>query len=493
MNKHDSLSAFIKADSNIISDCKFLFNYIASFLYKTTSTEKMAEYYNSIPMILDKIFGVSNSTNSLLFRNFKKPSLVDILNSEKSTFEDFDILAHLCLAFTPDQERSGINKNLFSTICYPPVQHTPDYIMTCSIINESIQNLLNSKKENFIITLPIFEELTKPPEVQKSALEKGNIVLSLFEYYVIFILIAIKDSNSKDKINLAKFNSHFDDFPKSYNNKKLYSNVFSKELLNSLETNRSLKYNFYLFLFTNLFSTFSQSIYLDDYNRLQFMVSAIDFVWLSEYFITPSQYISRNSFDIYSFFFGNVNRNITLNPPNLILIDCLYNAILDLQNNNLLFQEDKTGSLLLRDDALLFRLQRPLFYFFKTSFLKFSKESSSSELGLVDVCKLWFAYITPWMNINNLNQKNEQQVDSAIQSFIINNILFYTEIFNDYINAFSNLNVLNKNELCLLIKVLDLYNIDKQKAVIGGKLKLDLLDNLSKGNYNVTIFKNNLL
>lgn len=544
MNKYDDISNYLSTEPNIKNDFDHLTGYITVFLYKNANREKMDDFYNKIPLTFDRIFGISAKT-----RNTKQvvKSLVDLLNNEKTSFEEFDTLLHLLLpgiehtstsdissnlrGSSSNVTSSAIFRNLFHTVNSPP-DLVPNYKIPVSIISRSVNSLISEKKEDFLFSiLESFKVLSVPPEYQKAEIENGALMLNIFEYFITLLLISIKEYSfytsqssyntySKHKINLGKLNKSLAELvlKKSIAIKKPLSDK-TKENLFSIDMSKSLIYNFYKILFENLLNYFSGSRYMTDQIKLHFITSAVEMCWLSDFFIIPSSiYMSKNSFETYSYFFKQ-DSNLYFTPPNIIMLDCLQNLIITLQTGNNLFREQVynpnyasgVGTLqtnrfyTLDKDGLLFTLQKPLFYFFKTSFLRYSEiYSANSEVLLSDIAKIWFIYITPWMQVDRNHLQVQTQTvsyhkgytfsshykagstfDDVVQEFIHMNLLFYTELLNDYIFAFSSLNVLNKNELSLLNKVLDLYKI-REGEMIHDYINIRLLEDLAQGKIYVS-------
>jgi hypothetical protein len=159
----------------------------------------------------------------------------------------------------------------------------------------------------------------------------------------------------------------------------------------------------------------------------------------------------------------------------MMVIQCITNVI-NILHENFLFNTKK--QITLDKDSMLFILQKPLFFFLKNCFYKISEGTSNSEVNLGDIAKLWHSYVTPWRFV-----PKESFLDyaDAITEFIFLNILFYTELFNDYIIAFNSVNVLNKNEINLLNEIIEMYNISTQDDIIYDHLNLRLLLDLSMG------------
>jgi hypothetical protein len=275
-----------------------------------------------------------------------------------------------------------------------------------------------------------------------------------------------------------------------------------------IDSSRSLVHNFYFILFRNLLNYLMSR----DHLKLRLLISAIEFVWLSDYFIiTTSTHLSKSPLEIYNFFFrsqGTVSpllsqENIGL--PNITLLECLYYVVVSLQTNGFLFSQNQiTKSYLLKEDSLLFRIQKPLFYFFKNCFLKFNQEYSNTEIVLSDIARVWFAYITPWMQLNipiscslpNFQthsqfksiypMKKSNTIDDVVREFVYFNMLFYTELLNDYIYAFSSMHVLSRKELSFLNQVLELYK-NAEGFIINDYVNLKVLEDLSEGRLYVRV------
>ena len=70
--------------------------------------------------------------------------------------------------------------------------------------------------------------------------------------------------------------------------------------------------------------------------------------------------------------------------------------------------------------------------------------------------------------------------DAFFISYIYNNLLFYTEIFNDYIIAFSKLNTLKNSEIIQLKDILELYK-NNENYIINGLIQFSNLEEISIG------------
>jgi hypothetical protein len=437
MINNENINSFLSREPNLRSDPNFLLNYINS-LYKMTSREKMNEFYNNIPIIFDKIFGFTKMNSSRPNRT----SLINQLNADNIRFEDLELLLHLFIPL------ANSSKNLFSAVTSPP-DYVPDYKLSTSVISNSISTLVMQNKKDYLISIGLFDELTKGVETQRQALDNGNIIITIFEYYIMIILIAIREYQGNCRVNLSKYNENFIDFPRYYENKKLLSEL-SKDFLYSLELNKTLVYNFYHLLIKTIVSTLSESSLWNNQNRMKFIVSAIDLTWLTDYRIMKA------------------DSRLNVPMPNLILIDCLKNVISILQKH--IFENDGYH---LRDDAPLLRLQRPVFYFLKVNINKYITESFHSDVTLNDIIKVWYAYIMPW---------DDSSKTSKYREYIHLNLLFYTELFNDYIIAFSNLSKLSSSVLHLFNDILRLYIIN-DRNIVNNSIDLEMLYDLSQDKY----------
>jgi hypothetical protein len=437
MINYDNIYSLLSREPNIQQDVNFLINYINS-LYKMTNRDKMNEFYNNIPTIFDKIFGISKSSTTQQQRN----SLINLLNADYIRFEDLELLLHL---FIPLQNTT---KNLYTAITSPP-DYVPDYKLSASVISNSISTLVMQNRQDLLISIGLFDDLMKGVDTQRQALDSGNIILTISEYYIMILLIAIRDYQGQSRLSLSRYNENFVDFPRYYENKKHLSE-HSRDFMYSLEMNRSLVYNFYNLLMKTLVSTLSESKLWNDQMRLKFIISAIDLTWLTDYRIIKA------------------DSRFTVPMPNLVLIDCLKNVISILQRQ--IFDDDGYH---LRDDALLFRLQRPMFYFLKVLINKFISESFHSEINLNDIIKVWYTYIMPW---------DDSSKTAKYKEYIQVNLLFYTELFNDYICAFSNLHKLSSSVLHLFNDILRLY-IKNDKLIVNNSIDIDMLIELSIDKY----------
>jgi len=242
--------------------------------------------------------------------------------------------------------------------------------------------------------------------------------------------------------------------------------------------------------------------------------------------------------------------NSNLNIPNLLVLNCLKNLINILQSKNYLFTEtiiNGEKKYIMKQNIMLFSLQNPLFNLFKNCFIKLSKPEQRiyPEISLSDIARVWFSYISPWespFNCNGLkdnkyNQKEKRfgffswnfskESDEDVNNFIHDyhnnynikknvsllknifnssliylkqntqiieysqyveiNLHFYTDLLNDYLNAFTSCNILSLEEIGILINVLEMYSINFNGFFINEFINYDTLREYSNGNINVII------
>lgn len=497
MNNYDYINTFLNSEPNIESDFEFLMSYINKFLYKYQNREKLDDFYKRIPGILDKILGVSLIKQKGLTTKETKSEL-DILSHEDTTYKDFDKLLHLIL---PDFENYTKNsKNLFSSINMPP-DHILHYTLPVSIISKSISNLVNEKKFEYVLGMSFFNISAKNLDIQMNELIKGHIHISLLEYFFFLLLISIKENSSKQKVNLINNNKDFKSVKKNPSSAyKVAFSDYSKAFIDEIDYNKSIVFNFYSILFKQILDYFSMNKHPNDILKLKILITIVECVFLSEYYIPDSSCISKSPADIYTHFFSKestrdtfattfknffkLDKSSQVTIPNPIVLNTLKQVVITLQRETFLYKENRKN-ISLDTDSMLFIIQKPLFYFFKSCFRKLTDGSSSScESNLGDVSEIWFCYITPWMRISRYSGA----YDEAIKEYIYFNILFYTELFNDYIIAFSSLNILNKYEIKLLNDILNCYKIKNKNEILEGHVELRNLEDLANGKIYVSWF-----
>ena len=278
---YDDIESFLYSVSTIDSDTKFLVNYITNYIFKNTNREKIDQFYNKFPEIFDRVLGISNKTFKSDKYHHKQNSLIDKLSSDTTTFQEFSMLMH---NFIPCERL----KNIFSSV-YSPADNISSYKISAQIISKNIEKLLTQKKSDYIIySFNIFQELAKNKGFQKENLEKNILILSIFEYFIIFFLLSIKECNySKLKINLD-LNTNFSNLSKiasSLGNTDLEK---SRLILNEIDEKKSLIYNFFYINFKQYLEFFTNSNSWNDYDRFKFIISSIEFIWLSDYVLVPN-------------------------------------------------------------------------------------------------------------------------------------------------------------------------------------------------------------
>jgi hypothetical protein len=438
MNKYDNITSILNKNPVITDDSTYLIIYINTYLYRTMNSEKIEDFYNHIPQILDKIFYISAR---LKFQDKKVKiysTLVDQL--EKGQIEDFDRMFSMLAPLD--------KKNLFTAISMPPDHDIPEYKLDASILGVCINHLILQHRQDYLMSL--FDDMTKSIKVQKAALLNGNIILNVFEYFILYFLIAIRDYQGKSKVSLSKANEKFSDTLRaSYK-------PMTKELMSDLDLHRSVGFNFYYLLFNSILSHIAEGRTYEDMLRLRFIVTGVDITWLSDY------YIGNRLLD------NRIIDNISI--PNLAVLECLLSLIRTLQQrNNGIITNDGFNL-----ECLLFRIQRQLYYFFKQNFKKIYIETLNTEVTINDLIKVWFAYITPWY-------ENGIITFPYIQNYIFYNLLIYIDLFNDYIINLAYLGIHSQSVIVSLSQVMNLYSISDNREIINSQLRLDILKDLSMG------------
>jgi hypothetical protein len=280
---YDDIETFLYSKASIDNDTKFLVNYISNYMIRSSNREKIDQYYDKFPEILDRILGTSNKSFKQFKYEHKQNSLIDKLSSDQITFFNFSMLMH---NFLPCE---GNIKNIFSSVC-SPADNIPSYKISAHIISKNIEKLLYQKKSDYILySFSIFQELTKSIEYQKENLEKNVLILSVFEYFIVFFLLSIKEMNySKLKVNLSEVNKNFSNLSRiesSYLHSELEK---SRIILHEMDMKKSLVYNFFFINLKHYLEFFSRSNSWNDYDRFKLIISAIEFVWLSDYVLVPN-------------------------------------------------------------------------------------------------------------------------------------------------------------------------------------------------------------
>ena len=259
----------------------------------------------------------------------------------------------------------------------------------------------------------------------------------------------------------------------------------------------------------------------------------------------PNNYYDNNFRNNYGITNPNINNSLNVSIPNLQILNGLKNMISLLQSKRYLFDEviingEKVS--VLKPNILLFNLQNSLFNLFKNGFALYSKsENINTEISLSDFASVWYTFITPWespfnnteadifYNSNN-NEKNfgffswnfgngtncknpifhnnfrknssplknifnAQSSNFKYKALLIDylpyietNIHFYTDLFQDYLNAYSSCNILSIEELSILINSLEIFELSPNGFFINDFINYFMLKDFSNGNINVSFF-----
>lgn len=569
MNKYDDIKTLLYTNIDIKQSCEFLYNYLKNYCLKPYNREKIDAYYNSLPEIFKRFLLIYSSETGIIAGQGSKAflSLLQALTNKNSSFEDFEIFLNLFLA--PLNTENEIN--LFSSIFTHNYGNTrllfPLSSRSSSNANTMILSLITTNQVDSLLNeFPLFEILSHSKDEMIKYLQRKEMILTIKEYYIFTILNFIKNSSCANKLSIK---DHYPNFKKYFENispNKFFSRK-TEFILNHLDSEYSITYNFYNILFLDFIYYLFFSHNIANYHNLQVLVFAIHFLWLGDYALIPHNYffsLFSNNQGILNFpnaaaYSANVRdsllssagysncgnyitnsliNNLNIGIPNVLVLNCLKNLIMILQAKNFLFSETVINGeriCVLKPNVLLFTLQNALYSFFKMGFSKFTKDSNSSEVSLADFASVWFAYITPWesnfnllinsdyslhqhnqqsssapqfynklnkqnvspnkniFNVMNLRMRNsQQQINSEIHTnsrdyleYIELNLHFYTDLFQDYINAFCCWNILSVEELNILLSVVELYDISAEGLFINKVVNYLLLKEFSLGNINV--------
>jgi hypothetical protein len=487
-----NFKSFLESEPNIKKDFEFITNYLNSFFNRNMNREKIEEFYKKIPLIMDRLFAISkNKIPKQKINNQTSTSIskgtYDLLNSENATFHDYDMFMHL---FLPE---AGF-KNIFSVISAP--ENSPYYTLSLSQISRRVSTLIEAKQFEILFTLPYFRNR----ENFKTQIEKGYVNLNIFDYFFTMLLIIIKEiKNTSNKIILPKYNKNFENF--MANKESNTSQILSDKTLDNYMTvnrQRSLVANFFTNIFKNFINYFSSKYS----SKFIFILSAIEVIWFGDFYLPSKEVFYHghtsngfyDNFENYAYYFSRkLNENpvcesITL--PNVILLECLTHVVITLQKSTFLLREIRNSgdSLVALDrEGLLYLIHKPLFYFLKFCFVNYLHQG---EVHLGDIAKVFLYFISPKFKDSHYGSA---QVDKNLlfNDFVYSNILFYTEIFNDFVISFSQLNVLDKEDLVLLGYILDLYSIE-DGFIIFSSVHLQMLEDYSLGAVDRNVSNRNI-
>jgi len=276
---------YLQSELNLQNDTNYLIEYIKKNIIGEKIKEK-EDFYSKMQLVFDRIFGVTKKTN-IPFSSFSSQhmqrSLVELLNSDKCTFEDFDHIIHL---FLPNRQIYNFF-NLFYNSNYTGKEYLVE--INNNHIFGNIDTLLkNNKLEYLLKNLSLISTCSKNPNTQLLNFKNGRLIFTCFEYFIMFLLLAMKESDNKSKIQLDTKNSNFN----SLKSQKRFLSTKSPIIAGQIDLSRSLEFNFYNILFRSILRTI---IKRNDKKSLSFITSMVEFVWLSDYFLLAPNYISNNS------------------------------------------------------------------------------------------------------------------------------------------------------------------------------------------------------
>ncbi len=272
---------------------------------------------------------------------------------------------------------------------------------------------------------------------------------------------------------------------------------------------------------------------------------------------TPNNYRNNNFGNPSGTSSPYINNTLNLTIPNILVLNCLKNMISLLQSKRYLFEEiliRGEKAIVFKPNNLLFNLHNSLFNIFKNGFVLYSKsENKNSEVSLSDFASVWYTFLTPWespfnnseLDIFYSNESNENEksfgffpwsmirsdnnskifnsrfynsfrkfsspmknIFNSYSSYLRNkpliidylnyieiNIIFYTDLFQEYLNAFSSCNILSVEELSILMNTLEIFEINPNGYFIYDLINYHNLRDYSNGKINVifTIFNKEII
>jgi len=273
------LENYLKSDLNLQCDTQFLIEYIKKNIIGEKIKEK-EDFYTKLQSIFDRIFSITRKTK--MPNNKSQKSLIDLLNTNKCTFEDFDYIIHL---FLPNRQIYN-----FFNLFYNPSYIGKEYLVEINNnIFSNIDMLLKNNKVDYLLkNLSLISNCLKNPKTQKNNFQNGRLVFSCFEYFIMFLLLAMKESENKSKVQLDMFNENF----KNLTSKKTFLSDKSPIILSQIDLSRSLEFNFYSILFKSILRSIVKR---NDKKTLCFITSMVEFIWLSDYFFLKSPYLISNN------------------------------------------------------------------------------------------------------------------------------------------------------------------------------------------------------
>lgn len=472
MNTNIKIKEITQNNPNLVKDVESLSKFIKLHLFKERNREKIDEFFTTLHEILNKFFGTDQEVNKAFYEKYD--TTVNLLGAKNVEFGEYDAIVQLFHADDGQNFFSVVNNGFDNNL---------KYVLPLEVINSYIFR----KSSQLFQQMDFFQYTSLAFERQRDSLSQKQIaIFNALEFFFVVFLISIRNNGLIHKVNLLEKNENL---KKVFKNPKkfLKDNQLTTKNFEELFSNRSLTFNFYVSVFKSYINFFSENIYsVNNLKKLNLITSAINLIWLSHYV----HQISFTRKDTYSNLIKNID--FSPNPPNIIILECLKNLITGLQSKNLLYRYNKEHShVTLNPDSILFSLTNNLYFFFKINFFRISSNNSFTDTTLFDIVNVWFEYINPWFNnpIAMFPDSNDSY-EIANKMYVYSNILLYTDLFNDYIAAFSNLIVLSINDLKQLKNILEIFSVSGS-SFINGLVDINILNDFSKGKFVGRVLGNN--
>lgn len=536
MNNYDEIKTILFSTFDVKIVYEYLCNYIKNYCTNSFNKDKNEKFYRNLSEILRRILYIPEDTKLINLKQNR--SLLENLNLKSSKFEEFDILLNLFLVSSSKKDT-----NLFSAIFLNSTNSTK---FLFPLKSSSVKNLfstvdVNSDMNLILNRFSLFEMMSNKKEDIERYLYDGELILTTQEYFIVLICNFIKNSSLIHKLDIKDCYQNYKKFLENFSEKDLFCEK-SKFILSKFNRNRSISYNFYNIFFVDFLNFLDFNNHQSSRFLFDFLISAIEFLWLGNFhFFSISEFVAKNTNQTNHIFENSLysnskernkylfkssfefNNSPTEPLPNLLVLECLKNLISLLQNKKYLFSEKEIKGekkIALKDNVHLFRLQNALFNFFKNGFIFFAKENVNSEISLSDFASVWYTYITPWesncesniesskftsnetFNVNRFSNlkspltkkvfyndtKNQKKYSNIYLEYVEFNLLFYTDLFQDYLKAFYRSNIISEDELSILLSLMEIYQVSDNGLFIHKSVNLEKMKDYSYGYINVKKF-----
>jgi hypothetical protein len=449
----NKIEKFICEFKSLKESTDLLRSIIEDDIYKNKSKKTLEHFIDHLPQILHRIFSQHD-----------KSSLIYQLENKDISYSDYKNFIRL---FNPQEQC-----NLY-TLLFNHNDIEMKYVYSISHINKMYKTF-NDRK---LSEIPFFN-LCHYFAIQLEHSTKTNtIMLNQKEFFIIVFLNSLTQCQIFQNVELEK---KFKNFEKGFKSDKTYAKFIEVNL------NRNVIYNFFINIFNMLVTEFSTK--KANKALLTIFASAVDFCWLDKF-----RYNFRYYEDHKECFDANIlnikwNQTQFSNFLNLAEVECmriLVKAVLS--DDNLISFDNKEKQYVINKDAYMFIFNRNLYYMLKYAFIRLIFEKTFNHVTTYDLAELWYEFITPWTKCVRAKYDELWKSHTAcIQQFIYSNILFYTDIFNDYIVCMSTCDQkIYLEDIYLLHKILSVFQ-NNHGNIINEYIKIDSLHYyiVSKNEFN---------